>query len=454
VNTTPLWLDALAARARGARVPRAALDALAEAAFADLTPLGRLAFAAAEEEALDDALDAALDTPKTAHNAIAALARAGSAWSHDALTAALGKDASRFAAARVLALAGDLEPVESHYFETERALSTHREMLRALGPAFAEDFDLLDDFSDALDGVHGTSPRVDALVDATRAARDPVRFVRDALMGDAQVDWLTDDVLAADVLADSGSTWLETLAILSLSEAREARAFASLLAVVGVLADPGELEVDLDAHARLYDALDGEPDAWAPLASELGLLAPLALGDEDTTRLLVGAALYERFASRGEAPAIAGLPLSATFPEGLDLGAARDLLSGGAPEAESVAAVVRTLCDARGWLVADRPRVESLVPAIKKLRDHPEQAVALAARRALHVVNPSDAAEPEVASERGWLAETARGEGLAGAWAAAQLAVSGDLEEVANLWAEGPIARAELYAALFEEVAG
>ncbi len=451
MNTTPLWLDALAARARGARVPRAALDALCATPFAKLTPLGRLAFAAAEEEALDDALDAALDTPKTTHNAIGALARANSAWSHDALTASLAKDASRFAAARVLALAGDLEPMESHYFETERSLASHREMLRALGPTFTEDFDLLDDFSDALEGVHGSSPRVDALVDATRAARDPVRFVRDALMGDAQVDWLTDDILTADVLADSGSTWLETLAILALTGAREARGFAALLAIVGVLADPGELEVDLDAHARLYDALDGEPDAWAPLASELGLLAPLALGDEDTTRLLVGAALYERFASRGEAPAIAGLPLSATFPEGLDLVATRDLLSGDTSEAESVAAVVRTLCDARGWLVADRPSVESLVPTIKKLRDHAEPSISLAARRALHVVNPSDSAAPEVSSERRWLAETARGEGLAGAWAAAQLALSGDRAAVATLWAEGPVARAELYAALFEE---
>jgi hypothetical protein len=224
-------------------------------------------------------------------------------------------------------------------------------------------------------------------IEGIGACLDPVLFARGLIGGDYQMKWASESGAVADFLQAWGATdWLEVVGLLEHGDSStfETGAVIAASASKGI----GESRPDDEQAEALFELLgydlgaDDGDDEWEPLASELGLQFPVAVGasvdatDVEVTGsfggLLAQIAAHERLVVHGiHSPGVPGLPLSATSTEYIDLevaeSAVRELadsvLGSGEEAGGEVIRAVRTLCDAATWYRRDSGTFESLVRA-------------------------------------------------------------------------------------------
>jgi hypothetical protein len=425
-------------------VAQAYLDGV-KADWPTLSPIERLVFVQSEDPKVEAIIDRQL-AHKGASAMCRTLARAGVAWTHEGIEALLDSDDEQDLAAAAMVLAS-YEPEGLYGWCDEAAEQGDAGALTALRAALLATevcgaYPVLEAMRDDLASQRGKD--IEALLvrlDALLALVDPKRWGRGVLGESYTFDWVEQPRLVADVLQMHGETsWLETLALLELGEAEEGRIFASNIAACAALAHQEiTQEAQADALAELLEVTRNGDASWAPLAAGLDCQLALTLGDEDTSPLLVEAIVHERLLYGGFAsPGIAGLPLSASDEEGLDVEAAgrllRDIAVQDALPPAGLVAAVRTLSDLRRWHLLAPELVEALVgdeALMKTLTEHSLAPVRLAAR--LITSPPGEAA----------LYELALGDGLAALWAIGELSERAD-EPVAvlgKLWATVPVER-------------
>lgn len=444
--------------------------------FATTGAMGKVAYAMSESDQVEADLDRMLAGGEAA-TAARTLARAGIIWDSPHLLELLDDDGSRRAAA-LIATAARPDEVADWLADCE-ILEDALQVLRAgalnqVGE-LAEALDAWREEIEALDGADDERARLEGIA----AVLDPDAYARRALAGEAEVAWLSDLPVVADFLQVHGPTeWLEVLGILEVADAQalELACFVAVSAAAGI----GYDEPDEKQARRLLDLLAVEPDAdaedWQPLATSLGLGFAIAIAPDDELALL-GAqmAAHERLSAFDiHSPGVPGLPLSATYEEGLDLAASRAMLEGMSQLDElhgaGVVAVVRTLSDLRGLLAHDAERFEEHAAAwVEAFLDSQSRAVRLAvrhllvwldqeaARREAERLDRLDQIEAALAygAHRGRktaviaaLEEHARLQGPIGLDCARRLAAVGSddaLEALARLWESGDLFRVVFY---------
>ena len=366
-------------------------DAWAEKVdFETADALGKIAWVASTAEDVEERIDQMFARGEAATLA-QTLARAGVAWDHDALVELLDHDASRQAAALILAIARP-EDVADWLDEcevVEEALAVLRAAALDVSQELEESFYAWEELLDGAEDVADEKARLDGVL----AVLDPENYARRVLAGDSDVDWLRDLPVVADFLQVHGPTeWLEVLGILEATDDPTLE-LASLLAVCAAAGVGFEEPTDTEA-GQLLELLSFEADAdvedWEPLATRLDLGFCIAVApDEELGYLAVQVAAHERLTAFDiQSPGVPGLPLSANSPEGLNLEAASTLLEGIAglnelPEA-TVLAVVRTLSDLRGLVAHDSERFSEHAEAwVDQFLDNGSAAIRLAVRQLL-----------------------------------------------------------------------
>ncbi|MFP4600421.1 MAG: hypothetical protein ACLFVJ_19350 [Persicimonas sp.] len=447
--------------------------------------LGKIAWVSSESEQVEAFVDAALAGGEAATLA-EVLARAGIVWDSSALIDLLDHDASRRAAALILAVARPEEVAD--WLEECEVVEDALEVLRAAAIDVA--IELRDGFTDWHDELADVED-VDferARIDGLFAVLDPKGYARRMLAGDAEADWLRDLPIVADFLQVYGPTeWLEVLGFLEAVEdpAIELASFLAVSAAAGI----GFEEPDEQEARQLIDLLtvepDADPDEWEPLATGLHLGFAVAVAPDDDLGLLgAQVAAHERLISFDiHSPGIPGLPLSATYDDALDLDASKALLEAvsGLDELSeaSVLGVVRTLSDLRGLVDHDADTFSEHAEAwVDAFMDSSSRAVRLAARqlmvpldreaarREASRLDQADDIEAALAFGRNGdqaraiaaLEEHAHLEGPLGLDCTRRLAAIGTdaaLEAIARLWKTGSVFRAAYYRdALVEGVVG
>ncbi|AWV91305.1 hypothetical protein [Bradymonas sediminis] len=319
--------------------------------FAAASPLARVAWVYDESETVEARIDALFDGADAALKAalIDTLVRAQIAWAHPSIDAALEDDATRQAAAWLVAH-GAPESLNDWLLDNE-AVEDVLDGLRALSLSDTDlgagDWSAFEQWQAALtDAVMGTQEaeeRADfeaalARVTGPLAVLDPAVWARLALGGDADSAWLKDPQVVADFLQSHGpASWLEALCILDATDDPAAE-FGALLAVAAT-SGLDDTPPDEDAARGLIQLLQLAPDApetaWEPLAARLGLATAIALTGADDAApddglglLLVQVAAHERLLHHGyHSPGISGLPHSPSDPEDISLEASLALLS-------------------------------------------------------------------------------------------------------------------------------
>lgn len=329
--------------------------------FADLDAVGRIAWMRADLEAVDERIDAALGGDE-AGAAVDVLARSGIGWVHDALVDGLEHEATRDAAAMVLARSrpGKLRPALMEAEVVDEVVA----MLRAAAVEQASELwdqfliwrDRLEDVEELDEQTRGTYA---AQLEGAGVSLEPTLFARGLLAGDYGLEWLDDPTAVADFLQVYGPTdWLDVLGLLELEERSTAAELAGTLAVAAAAGlregppDDDEAEQLLDLLAETPGDDDGEA-TWESLATQVGLGFQIAVGADEFGLLLAQVAAHERLVTHGiHSPGIPGLPLSATSDDDLALDRVSDLVgeyvSGEWTDEHKVSAL-RTLCDARVW---------------------------------------------------------------------------------------------------------
>ena len=419
----------------------------------ELSASQALLLAMSDEADVERELDQALDDPARAQGAVEALARALAPWEHAALKRSLKQDASRLATCCVLAMADPL--TLRQWALSGRDEGELVDALRAM-LFFDDELDeaLLLDLREQLeqDEAIARGHRLLLRIEAMIAALAPARYARLAFHDELDLEWSERSPWVADLLAIHGETsWLETLAVLELAEARSAFGFAAMLAIVAsASASALELaeatEAVISSHVALIDAMRANQSGWEAeaLKASMHLQLAHAVGDEETTPLLIEIALHERLLSAHlPSPGVRGLPLSATLEEALDVTAAEAMLQEAASreefDEETLCAVTRTLCDLRRHLAEHSEAVISkrarFIELLEQLADHAERALATAARRALcaedHLAGLSDQAPErddsaliagiDVPVARQAIARLTERDGVAALWAAREL---------------------------------
>ena len=432
--------------------------------FRDLGPLQRALLVRADDEAVEAALDAALEDAEQAPPAVRALALARVAWSHRRLPALLAHPdgSTRRAAAAVLAAAEDLAPVVTRLMALEDE-DAWLELLEAIAP-LAEEYDGVEAMIDeaALD-LPAALP--------LQAGAAPRWFARAVLAGEVDAEVLAADAHAvATVLwslpaAPSWTAAAATVAAWGSQEDPEIRTLVGALALVAgeadaqaaerIGADEVQAQAVLGVLLRLAaPALDDKArDVLAvQQGAALGFSLALALADEGQESLLIEAAVHETLCALGlPSPGIPGLPLSAYHEESLDdellAQARRQLLPDALPpqlEPEERLAQVRTLLDLRRWTQRVPSRFASLAEEAAALwAGHSDPLLQEAARRLHAHAEPTDA-----------LMRRAQGNDLQALDALRQLADRGDeasLATLARLLGQLPWPRCLLVEALLVE---
>jgi hypothetical protein len=336
---------------------------------------GRAALVRAEVEQVDRVVDDRLDDGGA--ETIELLARCGVGWTHDAMVEAAGRDATRPAAAMVLARSTP-GALRRRSMEAE-VVDDVVEMLRAGAVVGADELwdqfliwhGRLEELEDVDDELR-RSLRAD--LEGAGAVLDPTLYARGLLAGDYGSRWLADPTAVADLLQTYGpSDWLEVVATVEKADdpGLELAATLAVSASLGIgVESPDESEVE-----ELLDLLAEEPrpnqkeSPWESKATELGYGFQVAFGGEDYGLLLAQAAAHERLVTYGiHSPGIRGLPLSATGREHLDAEAVERVVEElAAEDGESdqmLVAAVRTLYDAGVWSRRGGDEVEAVVEAV------------------------------------------------------------------------------------------
>ncbi|MEM1350652.1 MAG: hypothetical protein AAGI01_18970, partial [Myxococcota bacterium] len=260
---------------------------------------------------------------------------------------------------------------------------------------------------------------------------------------------------------------------LEVTDQRTSFEFAALLATGATLSADAE---DLSGLGVLLDALRSGGEGWEALAAREGFSVPVAMVDEEMAGLMVEVAIHERtITHQGSSPGISGLPLVSNDPDEIDVDAAYAMLveaRSGVPAEEETVAVVRTLCDVRRWAEEDVTtlgRIAADHASVARLTEHPQPAIACAAKRAMSWLRPADA-EPASAGTLGALTygridahtratfeQAAVGESVAALFAAHAL-LEQPMEEaitsLARVWAGCAPVRADVVRALMVEALG
>lgn len=461
---------------------REAFLATLPAEWDKLDDLQLLAVVQSEDEAREEQIDAALAAESTRARACAALARAGGLWSHNALLEALEDTETASSAACVMS---ESEPEELDDWLDSDAEEVHPaallEVLRArVLRGGADDAELLDELADSLrEEDSKIAARFVSRVESLIAIASPGYFARGYLRGTLENGWLRDSGAVADFLSMYGEpTWLETLALLEVSESAGAFEFASMIAVS---ASAGLLEADQQQGSDLLSLLQDARDpkgSWEPTAIRHGFQLAIAMGDEDLAPLLVEAAVHDRLVWN-DLPSIGiqGLPLSSNNEASLDIEAAAELFSNALaqekPDDDVIVSIVRTLCDLRRLHQEEVSAISSLIEdrdnVFPQLCEHPNAAVNLAARRLLTQLRPVSPLEtPPPASARDaiiagldvpgspeLLAELAASDTVASLWAAAELTelpLEDAFPVLASAWASCAPVRGVYLRALIREL--
>lgn len=468
------WLAQLRAEARLEQVHARDFDP------ATATALERVLWVLDESAAVERRIDALLDAKNWAQCTplIDALARAGVAWEHPTILAALERDDTREAAALVAARAVPHE-VDAWLDECEvieDALQVMRAVSLAAEERSIQTWPALLQWHDAIMQLDQAQPER-AHASGALAVLDPIGWARRALGDEADDRWLLDQGSVADFLAVHGpTTWLATLAQLA-DKARgggrlneSSLEFGMLLASAAAmgLADEdaaGERALQDMAHtmvALLQLAPQAPQEDWEPRATRAGLGPLLALTSADPDAdsadqlglLLVQVAAHEWLLTHDfHSPGIPGLPFSATSADDVNLEAAADILStltaqSPDPRHESAAQTVmilRCLNDLEEWQALDAPRFLPLAhqwsQALAGDSAAADDARASQAAQPAHLGNHAGTALSD-------LAALDRARRLARAGESAQL------EDLATLWAQADLWRAEFYRdCLFEALA-
>src|SRR5690554_3710999 len=318
--------------------------------FAAATPLARLAWVSDESEAVERRIDAIFDAADEALHAalIDTLARAQIAWAHLQIDAALDADATRQAAAWLVAHA-EPEALNDWLLDCE-LVDDALDALRAISLSDADlptgDWSAIEQWQDALAAALMETQDAEEVADFEAALAgvtgalvvlDPDAWARLALGGDADANWLKDPVIVADFLQIHGpSSWLEALSLLDAAE-DPALEFGALLAVAaasGLDAAPPDEDAARELIALLQLPADAPETAWQPAATRLDLATAIALTGADDAApadglglLLVQIAAHERLIHHGyHSPGIPGLPHSPSDPEDVSFEASQALL--------------------------------------------------------------------------------------------------------------------------------
>jgi hypothetical protein len=370
--------------------------------FEQADAMGKVAWASSRDEAVEARIDELLESGEAA-TIVETLARAGVAWDSPALGELLDHDASRRAAALLLAVArpGDVQ----QWLDGCDVLEDALDVLRAAALDLSDDlYDTLVDWADVLDD-HDDADFERARLDGFLAVLDPHDYARRMLAGDSDIDWLGDLPVVADFLQVHGPThWLSVLGLLEAVK-DPALELASLLAVSA--AEGMGFEEPSDDQARQLIGLlsveppsesqGAKPENWEPIAAELGLgFAIAVVPDEDLSLLAAQVAAHERLIAFGiHSPGIPGLPLSATSEESIDLDASSALLNtiiemDDLTEATTLA-VVRTLDDLRALVAYDQRYTDHAEAWAEQFLDSDSRAIRLAVRQLLVTLDPEAA---------------------------------------------------------------
>lgn len=417
------------------------------AEVAALEPAEVLLFVAVEDAGVEEAIDEALGGPEGAR-IVDAMARMEISWSSPHLVAMLDDPELRQAAAFTL-LEGDREALEDWLDGCEEPFEA-LEVFRVAALS-GEDalFELAEDWCEALEEAEET--RAARYLRGAMAALDPRAFARKLVLGETDLDWLSNSTCVADFLQVHGpSDWVETLALLEEGGARAAFEFAALIAVASAFDDSrGDGDVDSDDDEAEEHLLALAEHAEDPYRAAQEFAFQIALGEEDDLiALLTEASLHER-ARRLQMPSagLAGLLLSGTDVEALPkLEKVELFFNQMARKAEmtpeDLVVATRTLSDLGAWYIRMPDRFEELVGhGARRFKRHDQRPLSLAAQR-LEALLEGKAGEVEK------LVERARSEKMTGFDAVRSLIV-GDkgfaTQALAELWTLGPRTRSSLY---------
>lgn len=380
------------------------------------------------------------------------LVKLGVPWEHDALEKALEHDEFRFAAAMCLLETDDKKTVRAFIEKHEDV----RDVVRAIGLLGAETM------KRDLEELRGDDDEsVKAVVDAALLGiLEPSKYGKKLLAGEVETAWLSDSVLVADAFQVMGSSsWVDTLGILDAAGDAEAFEFA---AVLGLIAAAATWQGGADPDAAI-----AEPESEHKfMTTQAFSVAAGLVPDEELAPLAFEVAVHEiRVVNEDGSPGITGLPLTQTDPDEATIQAVVELLEGFNPAEDDAVArveVVRTLCDAATWAVAEPDFIKPLEPVAAALlgeqyplavRGAAQLMLSVLGHESKHELNEAlDALTGDIDIDA--LAALATGEDVKALCAMRHLTLTAEVEGVemlAHAWALGSVSRGDAFRVALEE---
>ena len=416
----------------------------------DVTPLESFVSLMVLRDEVADTIDGRLDDGD--FDVLNDLVKLGVPWEHDMLPKALQSDDHRFAAAMCLLEIEDFKTLKK-FVETQEDV---RDVVRAIGLLGAENMASVlaelrsDDDEDVKNGADA----------ALLGVLDPAKYGRKLLAGELETGWLSDSVYVADAFQIAGSpSWLDVLGILDAAQDHEAFEFAALL---GMIAACATWQAGGDPDATI-DEPESEQDFMTnPRFSIAAGLVP----DEELATLAFEVAAHEIcMLNETGSPGISGLPLTQTDPDEDVIKTVIALLEEFDPSDDDAVArveVVRTLCDAATWAVAEPDFIKPLEPLAQKLtgKTYPD-SVRGAAQLMLSVMGHD--AKVDLGThlnaltgdiDVNALSALAVGEDVKALCAMRHLSLTAEVEGVealANAWVHGAVSRGDAFRVALEE---
>lgn len=380
------------------------------------------------------------------------LVRLGVPWEHDLLGKALASEEHRFAATMCLLEIDDKDTLRAFIEASEDV----RDVIRAIGLLGA---DMM--LGDLLELRNEDDDEIKNGVDAAMLGLlEPSKYGKKLLAGEVDTGWLGDSVLVADAYQVTGSpSWLDVLGVLDAAEDTEAFEFAALL---GTVAAAATWQSGGDPEATLDEPEDENDFMTNPKYSVAAGLVP----DEELVKLAFEVALHEiRVINEAGSPGITGLPLTQTDPDDTTMALVVELLEAFDPAGDDAVArveVVRTLCDAATWAVAEPDLIAPLEDLVTKMTSEKyPMAVRGAAQLMLSVLgNESDldlgfalnTLTGDINMES--LTKLAKGDDIKALCAMRHLMLSAEKDGIvalADAWRTGSVTRGDAFRVAIEE---